>query len=148
MKKFISVILISLLIASLAGCNINQNDKDIEVNEDTELFAYNDEMQVYFNDATHKKSETIEISFSEDEASELIDMLNTYSNELSYDVLKEEFLSMYTIEIDDITVRINADYNYSVGEEFSYMFVKQEGLYIQGTYINEDVVKFLDSMME
>lgn len=133
----LSVLCIFLL---LVGCSETKEGVD-------NIFSYDSGIQIFFDDTSAGKLERTEIFLSEDEAKKLVDSLATYSNKLSDDTLKKEFLLWYTVKLnDDITLQIDAELNYSDSGDLTYMHVIQhntEPATIYGTFIDSSIIEQL-----
>ena len=116
--------------------------------EENNIFNYNEQVQIYFEDASSGKLEKKEIVLSENEVKNLVNQLAAYSSKLSTNTLKKEFLCWYTIKLnDEITIQIDAEFNYSDSDKLTYMYVIQhnvEPVTLYGTFIDSTIVADLN----
>ncbi|HKL98842.1 MAG TPA: hypothetical protein VJZ06_02900 [Mobilitalea sp.] len=138
-----STIPIILLLCIIMILCIRSN-KNYQRNEGTDIFAHNTEIEVILEDASSGKLEKSEIQLTQDESEELINLLGSYKDVLSDNVLKEEFLIWYTVKINDqTTLQINALYDYTADKNITYMYVIQKHSDAVGTYIDATIAEFL-----
>ena len=142
-KRYCFLLLAVLCIFLLfVGCS--------ETNEGVvdSIFSYESGIRIFFDDTSAGKLERTEIFLSEDEAKNLVDSLATYSNKLSDDTLKKEFLLWYTVKLnDDTTLQIDAELNYSDSGDLTYMYVirhNTEPATLYGTFIDSSIIEQLN----
>lgn len=111
------------------------------------MFSYDSGIQVFFDDTSSGKLVRTEILLNEDEVRALVSSLATYNNELSDDTLKKEFMIWYTIKLnDDITLQIDAEFDYSDSGDLTYMYVVQHSTdpaTLLGTFIDSSIIEQL-----
>ncbi len=108
----------------------------------------NEELQVYYCDLL--KAEDTRIRLSEDQAKELMELLEPYGDALTTDVLKADFMKYYRIKFGfSMTVTIGAERGKYGNQGESYLFAMDEtpGAYIKGTYVNADLLNFLEEQL-
>ena len=108
----------------------------------------NEELQVYYCDLL--KAEDTRIRLSEDQAKELMELLEPYGDALTTDVLKADFMKYYRIKFGfSMTVTIDAERGKYGNQGESYLFAMDEtpGAYIKGTYVNADLLSFLEEQL-
>lgn len=101
-------------------------------------------MKIYFEEASSGELEKREIHLSVKDAEEFVSLLRPYSSKLTDDVLKSEFSSCYTVELNEnTTLQINAEY--APGDELTYMFVQNraDSPILRETYIDTSIAAFL-----
>ena len=104
-------------------------------------------LEVVFEDFSSESVEMTAFSLTKEEKQAFYALIEPYVRELSTDVLEEEFLSLYTVQLSDsITVQIGADCHYPERPNESYMFVikSEEGkTFLCGTYVDGAVADYL-----
>ena len=88
-RKFLLLLVALCIILSLTACA-----RSGEVIKDN-IFVYNDNIQIFYDDTSSGKLERTEIFLSENAVDSLINSLAAYSNMLSDDTLKKEFVCWY-----------------------------------------------------
>lgn len=141
-KRSFILFLAILCMFLFAGCS-TADEKEAD-----NLISYNSGVQVFFDDTSSGKLERTELLLNEDEVRALVNSLATYNNELSDDTLKKEFLMWYTIKLnDDITLQIDAEFDYSDSGDLTYMYVIQHSTdpaTLLGTFIDSSIIKQLN----
>ena len=138
-KKYcIPILTVICMILLFVGCRRQHEEAD-------NIFSYDSGIQVFFDDTSSGKLERTEILLNEDELKNLVSSLAAYSNKLSDDALKKEFLVWYTIRInDDITLQIDAEFDYSDSGDLTYMYVIQRSTdpaTLLGAFIDSSIVE-------
>lgn len=140
-RKFLLLLVALCIILSLTACAGSG-----EVIKDN-IFVYNDNIQIFYDDTSSGKLERTEIFLSENAVDSLINSLAAYSNMLSDDTLKKEFVCWYTVKLDDATtLQIDAEPISSGSSDLTYMYVVQhttEPATLSGTFIDCAIIKQL-----
>ena len=125
-RKFLLLLVALCIILSLTACA-----RSGEVIKDN-IFVYNDNIQIFYDDNA---------------VDSLINSLAAYSNMLSDDTLKKEFVCWYTVKLDDATtLQIDAEPISSGSSDLTYMYVVQhttEPATLSGTFIDCAIIKQL-----
>lgn len=141
-KRYFFMLLAVLCIFLLFVACSETNEGEVD-----NIFSYDSGVQIYFDDTSSGKLERTEIFLSEDEVKDLVDSLAIYSDKLSDDTLKKEFLIWYTIKLNgDTTLQIDAEYDYSDNGDLTYMYVMQhntEPAVLYGTFIDSSIIEKL-----
>jgi len=121
-------------------------------NEKTDAINFsgyaNEELQVYYCDWNNV--EDTRIRLSEAQTEELMGLLEPYGSTVSSDVVKSDFMKFYRIRFGtSMTVTVDAERGKYGDQGASYIFVMDEtpGAFIRGTYINADLLNFLDEQL-
>ena len=108
----------------------------------------NEELQVYYCDWS-KETDT-RIRLSEAQSEELLKLLEPYGSTLTSDVLKSDFSKFYRIQFGvSMTLTVDAEGGKYGDQGASYLFVmeKTPGAFMEGTYVDEDLLDFLDDQL-
>jgi len=108
----------------------------------------NEELQVYYCDWTEETDTRIRLS--EAQAQTLLNLLEPYGDTLTSDVLKSEFSRFYRIQFGvSMTLTVDAERGKYGDKGASYMFMmeKTPGAFMKGTYVDADLLDFLDDQL-
>ena len=154
------VIVLVLCLAAFCACRQDNGEEPdfspayftAAESEEINFFTFDEKLKASYYDY-HCVEETGEweqkvtaISLTEEEKEILLKLLKPYTNTISDDVLKCDYLRYYSIAIDDrMTLTIDPELgNYGESGD-SYMLVMEHtpGAFIKGTYIDAELVEFL-----
>ena len=168
-KRFLVLALLLFLIC-FAGCNNSDNAQDNEtvgisltettVNIDantSSFFADTNPIYIGFTERAHIEETgdleilNSELCMSDQDKIILMELISPYNSALSPNIIKSDFMSYYSITLDN-SIELIIDANCSNhGGDKSYMFVRRINnglLSVYGTYIDANIVVFLSEKIE